>query len=119
MAGVPEVQALVRGGAVRLLGIMGDGPSPIFPDVPTFRGEGLDLIFEAWGGFMMPRGVAAPIRAQLEQAVLAAFQQDTFRTYCRTAGLDVQPLPSAEFRMFVDPESARYARLVREFGFVS
>ena len=92
MAGVPEVQALVRGGAVRLLGIMGEGPSPVFPDVPTFRDEGLDLLFEAWGGFMMPRGVAAPILARLEQEVLAAFQQDTFATYCRTAGLDVQPL---------------------------
>jgi tripartite-type tricarboxylate transporter receptor subunit TctC len=119
MAGVPEVQALVRSGAVRLLGIMGAGPSPIFPDVPTFRSEGLDLIFEAWGGFMMPRGVAAPILAQLEHAVLTAFQQDTFRTYCRTAGLDVQPLPSVAFRTFVDQESARYAQLVREFDFVS
>ncbi len=119
MAGVPEVQALVRGGAVRLLGIMGDGPSPIFPDVPTFRSEGLDLLFEAWGGFMMPRGVAPAILAELEQHILAAFQQEAFRTYCRTAGLDVQPLASADFRVFVDQESARYAQLVREFGFVS
>jgi tripartite-type tricarboxylate transporter receptor subunit TctC len=119
MAGVPEVQALVRGGAVRLLGIMGEGKSPVFPEVPTFRDRGLDLLFEAWGGFMMPRGVAAPILARLEQEVLAAFRQDSFVTYCRTAGLDVQPLGSADFRRFVDEEATRYARLVREFGFVS
>ncbi len=119
MAGVPEVQALVRGGAVRLLGIMGDTPSPVFPDVPTFRSEGLDLIFEAWGGFMMPKGVASSTLARLEQEILAAFQLAPFLTYCRTAGLDVQPLPSKEFRAFVDAESTRYAQLVREFGFVS
>jgi len=119
MAGVPEVQALVRGGAVRLLGIMGDTQSPVFPDVPTFRSVGLDLIFEAWGGFMMPRGVAPEILARLETEVLAAFDLPAFRTYCATAGLDVQPLDSKAFRAFVDQESARYAQLVREFGFVS
>jgi len=119
MAGVPEVQALVRGGAVRLLGIMGGGPSPIFPDVPTFRSQGIDLLFEAWGGFMMPRGVAPPILARLEREILAAFEQPAFVTYCRTAGLDVQPLGSVDFRAFVDEEATRYARLVREFGLVS
>ena len=109
----------MRGGAVRLLGIMGEGQSPVFPGVPTFRDRGLDLLFEAWGGFMLPKGVAAPILARLEKDVLAAFQQDTFVTYCRTAGLDVQPLGAADFRRFVDEETTRYARLVREFGFVS
>lgn len=118
MAGVPEVQALVRGGAVRLLGIMGEQRSPVFPDVPIFRDEGLDLLFEAWGGFMMPRGVAAGTLARLETEILAAFQQPAFLTYCRTAGLDVQPQASADFRAFVDREATRYARLVREFGFV-
>ena len=118
MAGVPEVQALVRGGAVRLLGIMADTPSPVFPEAVTFRSEGLDLIFEAWGGFMMPRGVAPATLARLEQDVLAAFDQPAFRTYCSTAGLDVQPLGSRDFRAFVDSEASRYAQLVREFGFV-
>lgn len=118
MAGVPEVQALVRGGAVRLLGIMGEARSPVFPQVPIFRDEGLDLLFEAWGGFMMPKGVAAATLARLEQEILAAFQQPAFLTYCRTAGLDVQPLDAAAFRVFVDQEATRYARLVREFGFV-
>ena len=118
MAGVPEVQALVRGGAVRLLGIMADAPSPVFPEAVTFRSEGLDLIFEAWGGFMMPRGVPRDTLARLEQGILSAFQQQAFLTYCQTAGLDVQPMGSAEFRAFVEAETTRYARLVREFGFV-
>ncbi len=118
MAGVPEVQALVRGGAVRLLGIMADAPSPVFPEAVTFASEGLDLIFEAWGGFMVPRGVAPDRLARLEQEILAAFQQPAFLTYCKTAGLDVQPLDAAGFRAFVAAETTRYAGLVREFGFV-
>lgn len=116
MAGVPEVQAVVRGGAMRLLGLMGDAPSPIFPDVPTFRSEGFDLHFEAWGGFMTPRGVAADRLARLRRDVLDAFQMPDFLAYCRTAGLDVQPLDAQRFEVFVRAETARYARLVRAFG---
>jgi tripartite-type tricarboxylate transporter receptor subunit TctC len=118
MAGVPEVQALVRGGAVRLLGIMAETPSPVFPEAATFRSEGLDLVFQAWGGFMTPKGVAASTRARLEQDVLASFEQPSFVQYCQTAGLDVQPLDSVAFRAFVDGEATRYASLLREFGFV-
>ena len=119
MAGVPEVQALVRAGAVRLLGLMADRRSPVFPEVPTFQALGLDLVIEAWGGFMVPRGVDAQRRARLERDILEAFKEPAFLAYCRTAGLDVQPLDAAGFRAFVADETQRYARLVREFGFVS
>ena len=88
MAGVPEVQALVRAGAVRLLGLMADRRSPVFPEVPTFQALGLDLVFEAWGGFMVPRGVDAQRRARLERDILEAFKEPAFLAYCRTAGLD-------------------------------
>ena len=116
MAGVPEVQAVVQGGAVRLLGLMGDAPSPIFPDVPTFRSQGLDLHFEAWGGFMVPRGVEPVRLARLRREVLNAFQRPEFLAYCRTAGLDVQPMDADAFAAFVEQETTRYARLVRTFG---
>lgn len=118
VAGVPEVQAVVRAGAVRMLGLMGDVRSPVFPDVPTFRELGLDLHFEAWGGFMVTKGVPDDRRALLEREVLAAFDGEAFRTYCRTAGLDVQALDATAFRAFMRSESTRFARLVREIGLV-
>ena len=98
---------------------MADRRSPVFPEVPTFQALGLDLVFEAWGGFMVPRGVDAQRRARLERDILEAFKEPAFLAYCRTAGLDVQPLAAAGFRAFVADETQRYARLVREFGFVS
>jgi tripartite-type tricarboxylate transporter receptor subunit TctC len=98
---------------------MADRRSPVFPDVPTFQGLGVDLVFEAWGGFMVPRGVDVVRRARLERDVLQAFAEPAFQAYCRTAGLDVQPLDATGFRAFVNEETQRYARLVREFGFVS
>ncbi len=118
IAAVAEVQAVVRAGAVRLLGVMGDERSSIFPDVPTFRERGLDLHFEAWGGFMTPRGVPADRLARLERSILTAFQAPAFLAYCRTAGIDVAILDADAFRRFVAAESDRFARIVREEGLV-
>lgn len=119
IAAVPEVQAVVRGGAVRLLGLMAEGRSSIFPDVPTFRERGLDLHFEAWGGIMAPRGLPADRHRQLERAVLDAFEAPAFQQYCRTAGVDVDVLDAEGFRRFVDLESARFSRILREEGMVA
>ena len=112
------MQAVVRAGAVRLLAVMGEERSSIFPDVPTFRERGLDLHFEAWGGFMTPRGVPADRHAPLERSILTAFQAPAFLAYCRTAGLDLAILDAEAFKKFVAAESARFARIVREEGLV-
>lgn len=119
VAGVPEVQAVVRAGAVRMLGLMSDTRSPVFPDVPTFREQGFDMNFEAWGGFMAPRGLPADRRALLSGAIKTAFDAPEFRAYCKTAGLDVHVLDTPAFEAFMRAESSRYATLVRELGLVS
>ena len=119
VAGLPELQAVVRGGAVRMLGLMSDVRSDAFPDVPTCREQGVDLIFEAWGGFMVPRGVPAERRTLLAQTILQSFEAEAFRAYCRTSGLDVQVLGPEAFTQFVEAESGRFARIVREEGLVT
>lgn len=119
IAGLPELQAVVRGGDVRMLGLMSDVRSPAFPDVPTCREQGVDLIFEAWGGFMVPKGVPADRRALLADNILKAFDAAPFREYCRVSGLDVQVLGPEAFTQFVDAESTRFAEIVRAEGLVT
>jgi tripartite-type tricarboxylate transporter receptor subunit TctC len=118
VAGVPEVQAVVRAGAVRALAVMSDARSPIFPDVPTFREQGLDLQFEAWGGFMAPKGVPPERRALISRSIQQAFQATDFLQYCRTAGLDLHVLDTPTFERFMESESTRFSRIVREEGLV-
>lgn len=119
VAGVPELQGVVRGGAVRMIGLMSDVRSEAFPDVPTAREQGIDLVFEAWGGFMVPKGVPAERRAMLSDAILTAFEAPAFREYCRTSGLDVQVQGPEAFTAFVEAEAQRFARIVQEEGLVS
>ena len=118
VAGVPEVQAVVRAGAVRMLGLMAEARSPVFPDVPTFSEQGFDMHFEAWGGFMMPKGVPAERRQLVARAIRTAFEAPEFLAYCRTAGLDVHALDGEAFTAFLESESTRFARLVRDTGLV-
>jgi tripartite-type tricarboxylate transporter receptor subunit TctC len=118
VAGVPEVQAVVRAGAVRVLAVMSAERSPILPDAPTFLEHGLDLQFEAWGGFMAPRGLPPDRRVLLSDAIQEAFQAPEFLQYCRTAGLDLHVLDTPAFERFMAAESQRFSRIVREEGLV-
>jgi tripartite-type tricarboxylate transporter receptor subunit TctC len=119
VAGVPELQGVVRGGAVRMIGLMSDARSSAFPDVPTAREQGIDLVFEAWGGFMVPKGVPAERKALLSQSILQAFDDPPFREYCRTSGLEVNAMGPDEFTAFVEAEARRFARIVEEEGLVT
>ena len=47
---------------LRLLGVMAPERTPLFPDVPTFKERGYDLVFQAWGGLMLPKGTPADRR---------------------------------------------------------
>ncbi|MFI5217825.1 MAG: tripartite tricarboxylate transporter substrate binding protein, partial [Candidatus Limnocylindria bacterium] len=45
---LPEAQALLSSGRIRSLGVMGEARLPQFPDVPTFREQGVDWTMGAF-----------------------------------------------------------------------
>jgi tripartite-type tricarboxylate transporter receptor subunit TctC len=116
VAGVSELRAHVESGSVRLLGVMAPKRSPLVPEVPTFAERGLDLRFQAWGGFMLPKGTPRDRRARLAAALLSVIRGAAFKDFCRSAGLEVAPLGPAEFRRFVIAEHDAFGPIVRAAG---
>ncbi len=59
--GVPEVAGQYMSGEVRILGVATEKRMEWFPDVPTFREQGYDLINGAWYGVFAPAGTPKEI----------------------------------------------------------
>ena len=55
-------------------------------DVPE---RGYDLVFQAWGGLMLPKGTPIDRRDKLAQALLKVIQGDVFHRFCSDAGIEV------------------------------
>jgi tripartite-type tricarboxylate transporter receptor subunit TctC len=112
-----EVDAHVRAGHVRVLGVMAEARSPLLPDVPTFHSLGYpDLSIDAWGGFLAPRGIPAERRQPLVDALHDVLSSPDFERFARERGLEVQILTGAAFEQFVREESKQFEVLVRRAG---
>jgi tripartite-type tricarboxylate transporter receptor subunit TctC len=116
VAGVSEVRNQAKAGNLRLLGVMAPERTPLFPDVPTFRERGYDLVFQAWGGLMLPKGTPADRRDKLANALLKVVQGDVFRRFCSDAGIEVAPKGPDEFTPFLAGEFTSFGPIVKTAG---
>jgi tripartite-type tricarboxylate transporter receptor subunit TctC len=116
VAGVSEVRNQARAGNLRLLGVMAPVRTPLFPEVPTFRERGYDLVFQAWGGLMLPRGTPIERRDRLAQALLKVIQGDVFQRFCSDAGLEVATKGPDEFSQFLAGEYKGFGPIVKTAG---
>ena len=75
--------AQVRRGDIRLLGVSSAQRSEYFPDVPTFKEQGYDVVEEIWRGVMVKAGTAAPVRDALMAALTKIKQSDEWKEFSK------------------------------------
>lgn len=112
-----EVQPHVKAGKLRVLAVLSEKRSPIFPDVPTIAESGFPG-FEAsvWYGLVGPAGLPAPVVARLHQEVDKALASAEVRERLSSAGGEVAPSATAVFADMLKREQQRYEKLIREAG---
>ncbi|HHV78755.1 MAG TPA: tripartite tricarboxylate transporter substrate binding protein [Firmicutes bacterium] len=69
-----EFRSMVDQGKVRILGVMSEKRDPRFPDIPTFKEKGIDLVYGAWRGIAAPKGTSPEIIERLHQAFKKALE---------------------------------------------
>ncbi len=67
-----DIRALVQGDRARLLAVAGDLRDPTFPNVPTFKEQGFDLVAKPWYGLFAPAGTPPAMIDRLAKAAMAA-----------------------------------------------
>lgn len=116
--GMPAAIPLVKNGLVKVLAVSSAKRSGIAPDVPTVaETSGIkDFAFTLWQGIFAPRGTPPAIVARLNSEINKVLNEPDTRARLVEAGADVEPMSVDQFRAFVDAESAKYARTIKETG---
>jgi tripartite-type tricarboxylate transporter receptor subunit TctC len=106
----------LKSGAVRALVALSAARDPAFPDVPTAREQGINVVADLWRGVAAPKGTPAQVVARLEQAIRATVTSAEFVK--GTEKLLVTPafLPGAEFGKLIAKEDAEIAKAVTALG---
>ena len=116
--GMPAAMPLVKGGLVKVLAVSSAKRSGIAPDVPTIaETTGMkDFDFTLWAGIFAPHGTPQAVVAQLNTEINKVLNEPDTRQRLVEAGAEVEPLSVDQFRAFVDAESSKYARIIKETG---
>ena len=112
-----EVLPHVKAGKLRVLAVLSEQRSSIFPDAPTIAESGFPG-FEAsvWYGLVGPAGMPAAAIARVHDAVQHALASADVRERIASAGGDVAPGSTAMFAELLQHEQQRYERLIRAAG---
>lgn len=113
---ISAAAGLVRGGRLKALAVTGAERVPAFPEVPTLREAGVDLVSVGWFGLFTPRGVPTDRVARLEAETLAAVRDPAVTARIIESGCLPWPLPGPAFGAFVAEETRRMGELVRTAG---
>src|ERR1700688_439294 len=116
--GMPAAMPLVKGGLVKVLAVSSAKRSGIAPDVPTIaETTGMkDFDFTLWAEIFAPHGTPQAVIAQLNTEINKVLNEPDTRQRLVEAGAEVEPLSVDQFRAFVDAESSKYARIIKETG---
>jgi putative tricarboxylic transport membrane protein len=77
--------AQIKNGDIRLLGISSEGRDEYFPNVPTFREQGYDVVASIWRGIMVKAGTPQPVINTLTVAIEKIKKTEEWKTFSRLA----------------------------------
>ena len=113
---VAEVRGQVQAGNLKILGVMSAERDKIFPDVPTFKEQGVDVQFYTWRGLALPKGVPPAIKAKILDAYKKAFDSQEFKDFAAKASLNLAYQDSADFTKFLDQNYKDVAAVMKSLG---
>lgn len=116
--GTPAALPYVKAGQMKMLAVSTMRRTATAPDVPTvIEATGIkDFDFSLWGGFFAPHGTPDAVVATLNGAINDALALPDIRQRMADAGADIIPMSVAQFAAFMQAESAKYARIIRNTG---
>lgn len=113
---IPVVQAHVKSGRLRVLATTGAARSQAFPDVPTLKEAGIDVVASAWFGLFAPAGTPAAVVERLHQATAAAARSASLREKLAAQGDEVFVEGPARFQALQAAELEKWRRVIADAG---
>ena len=116
-AALPSVQAHLKSGALRAIGVATTQRVPAAPEIPTFVEQGLpNYVVEAWFAVIGPKGLPAAEVQRVHAAVVSAFADPAVKEAMAKQGNVINVGPADKAMSFFRSELARYAQLVKKAG---
>ncbi len=116
-AGIPPALPHIIAGKLRPLAVTTLKRSPLLPQVPTISESGFPgFNIENWQGIFVPRGTNSQIVDKIAADIGVIAAEKNFYELLSAQGAVPAPLMPKEFAVFVNAESQKYSKLIKDSG---
>jgi tripartite-type tricarboxylate transporter receptor subunit TctC len=116
---LPAIQAHIKSGMVKAIGLCGAQRSPAAPEIPTIAEQGLpDYDVEGWFAVIGPARLPAAEVKRVHDAFVRGFASPEVVEAMARQGNVIRPTSPEEAARFFRSEAARYAALARKANVV-
>ncbi|ATI41574.1 C4-dicarboxylate ABC transporter substrate-binding protein [Pacificitalea manganoxidans] len=108
-----------QGDKVRMLAVATEERQPAFPDVPTFKELGFDIVSGAYRGIAVPNGASEETRQQVSDAIAAINADPEFRQKMLDGGFALVDVPyGPEMDAFMAERAEDYLAAAKAAGVI-
>src|SRR3990172_7872725 len=102
-------------GRVRMLGVISPERNPAYPEIPTRREQGLDMVVGSWQGLFVPKGTPQPVVNRLYKVGIEMMKDPLVIKRLTDGGVTIVTSKSpADFVAFVQKETERFGKVIKD-----
>jgi len=111
-----EVRPMVEQGKLRILGVMSEERDPRIPDVPTFKEQGIDIVYGAWRGIAAPKGTPKEIIDKLQDVFWKTLDSEELKTKFAEAGFPHMIAGAEDFGAYMKADHEMLAEVLSQLS---
>ena len=115
-SGCSEAISLVEGKKLRPLVVFGTKRSRLYPDVPTARELGYEVVIYMWRGVGVPKGTPKEVKAVLVEAFRRTMEDEECKKFMDQIGLERIYLGSEEAAAWLKAQNDFFKNVVTKIG---
>ncbi len=115
---VSSTASYVRGGALLAVAHSGKERFADFPDVPTLKELGHDVIATTWFSISGPAGLPPDITEKMNREITRAVSKPEVQARLRRDGLIADPMTVEELKKHIEAETARWKPVLGQLGLI-
>lgn len=106
----------LEAGTLRMLAVMGNERLEDFPDVPTFKDLGYNVVYESWRVLAVPKGTPEPILQILREAGKKAFENPEFQKWAKESDIGALYRDHEQTVKFMEEQYPVVEGIMKKFG---
>ena len=106
----------VKSGEINMIAVAAEQRQSAYPDIPTIKECGYDVVLMSTRGIFMPKGTPQEIKDKVEAAFKVAVESETYKDYCIDNSSEAYFMTGEEYEVFLADELELIAGLVEATG---